>query len=516
MFRKEIGDVTFVELFNDEDDKPRGCGILEFATADLAKKAIDTMHRHELRGRKLVVKEDFDTERDAYGRILSEQRRNNRERNNTSPRRDRSSRRRSRERDSHSSRSSNNNRSGSNVRRGGANDYGENTFGLSATFLESLGIDGPLLNRVFVANLSYTVDERKLKDVFRLAGKVCTVDLNRDKNGKSRGFGVVEYNHPVEAVQAISMFNDQMLYDRRMTVRFDNQAPEDDEEILPSRLPEGLGGVGMGLGSGGHPLLDVANNLPTSGSNNSNAALANNVMSAFGNNSAASNMGGNNPDNSAVTAAMNMEIMSNVAKLVNTMGFLTNSNNQNNPGPSNNMGGGGGGGGAGGQMGNMNANNMGPPNNMGGGNNPMGGNMGNNMGGRNIGGYSTGNSGYPSNNGGNMGGNMNNDMMNPGGNMSGPPDVRGDMGGNGGGNNLPTMPPPPHLSDSIIIRNLPIDCNWQALRDGFSHCGDIKYAEMKERTTGLIRFTSDRDAERAVSMMNKHVIGNRTISVQLY
>ena len=35
--------------------------------------------------------------------------------------------------------------------------------------------------RLFVANLSYTVDERKLHEVFRLAGRVVMVELNRDK-----------------------------------------------------------------------------------------------------------------------------------------------------------------------------------------------------------------------------------------------------------------------------------------------------------------------------------------------
>ena len=52
-----MGDVTYVELFNDENDKPRGCGILEFATEEMAKRAVEKMHRHEFRGRKLVVKE---------------------------------------------------------------------------------------------------------------------------------------------------------------------------------------------------------------------------------------------------------------------------------------------------------------------------------------------------------------------------------------------------------------------------------------------------------------------------
>ena len=52
--------------------------------------------------------------------------------------------------------------------------------------------------------------------------------------------------------------------------------------------------------------------------------------------------------------------------------------------------------------------------------------------------------------------------------------------------------------DTIIIRNLPMDCNWQVLRDGFSNCGEIKFVEMKERGTGIIRFASPRDADRAV------------------
>ena len=119
---------------------------------------------------------------------------------------------------------------------GGSVGYG-NTYGLSPQFLESLGIDGPLHTRLFIANLSYTVDERKLREVFRLAGRVVMVELNRDKDGKSRGHAVIEFDHPVEAVQAISMFNDQALYDRKMTCRFDKSPGPTPEELaqLPSR-----------------------------------------------------------------------------------------------------------------------------------------------------------------------------------------------------------------------------------------------------------------------------------------
>lgn len=84
--------------------------------------------------------------------------------------------------------------------------------------------------------MDYKVDAKKLKQVFKLAGQVMDVELSLDKDGNSRGFAVVEYQHPVEAVQAISMLDHQLLYDRRMTVRMD--------KITKEKLPDGLGGIG--------------------------------------------------------------------------------------------------------------------------------------------------------------------------------------------------------------------------------------------------------------------------------
>ena len=51
------------------------------------------------------------------------------------------------------------------------------------------------------------------------------------------------------------MFNGQMLYDRNMTVKMDKMgdasyAPQQ----IPNKLPSGLQGIGMGLGSGGAPV----------------------------------------------------------------------------------------------------------------------------------------------------------------------------------------------------------------------------------------------------------------------
>ncbi len=53
--------------------------------------------------------------------------------------------------------------------------------------------------------LDYKVNIRKLKDIFRIAGTIVNCDLKVDKDGKSRGMGMVKYDHPMEAVQAIGM-----------------------------------------------------------------------------------------------------------------------------------------------------------------------------------------------------------------------------------------------------------------------------------------------------------------------
>jgi len=487
MFRDQVGDVTYVELFNDESDKPRGCGILEFATEELAKQAVEKMHRHELRGRKLVVKEDFDSERDKYGRIIS-----------GSGRRDRD-----RDRDHGRDRGSSSNQSG------GASLFGSNTYGLSPQFLESLGIEGSLHNRLFVANLSYSVDEKKLREVFRLAGRVVMAELNRDKEGKSRGHAVIEFDHPVEAVQAISMLNNQTLFDRKMTVRFDKQPGPTPEELsqLPSRLPEGLLGVGMGLGSGGNPLTEVAKNLPnaqaTSPQPNNSGPMGGNMGGPMGGNAMGGAMGGAGDNGGAGNLLGQLGELSALSKLISSSGGGGNllsalASNLTGGGNANNASGGG----MGNQQGNMGGGGLGGMNSGGGGGmgrGPMGGPGG-------MGGGMGGGGGYSTSSGGGAGFGGSNDMGGgPQGGYGG-----GNQGMSGGGGGGVTR------SDTVAVRNLPPDCNWQILREGFAHCGEIKYAEMKDRGTGMIRFMTEADAERAVSMMHNQSIAGRTIEVRLY
>ena len=133
----------------------------------------------------------------------------------------------------------------------GANSQSNNTFGLSPQLLESLGVKGPLSNRVLVANVDYKVERHKLEEIFQLAGNVTNVKLYTDSTGNSEGQATVEFGHPVEAVQAISMFHNQKLFGRPLSIRMDKCETND---TIPPQLPTGLEGIGKGLGIGGRPL----------------------------------------------------------------------------------------------------------------------------------------------------------------------------------------------------------------------------------------------------------------------
>lgn len=71
------------------------------------------------------------------------------------------------------------------------------------------------------------------------------------------------------------MFDKQILFDRKLTVRMD-RATNDKAEL---RLPEGLKGIGIGLGPNGEPLRDVARNVPQNSNNTS--SLGNGILGAM-------------------------------------------------------------------------------------------------------------------------------------------------------------------------------------------------------------------------------------------
>jgi len=94
--------------------------------------------------------------------------------------------------------------------------------------------------KLFVGNLPFSTDERRLEELFAAIGPVDTVNIVRDQmTGRARGFAFVEMQTDEGAEAAISKLNDTDLDGRKIAVN----------EARPK--PSGGGGGGRGPGGGG-------------------------------------------------------------------------------------------------------------------------------------------------------------------------------------------------------------------------------------------------------------------------
>ncbi|XP_036910463.1 myelin expression factor 2 isoform X4 [Sturnira hondurensis] len=421
LMREKVGEVTYVELFKDAEGKSRGCGVVEFKDEEFVKKALETMNKYDLSGRPLNIKEDPDGEN--ARRALQ--------------------------------------RTGGSFPGGHVPDMGSGLMNLPPSILNNPNIPpevisnlqaGRLGSTIFVANLDFKVGWKKLKEVFSIAGTVKRADIKEDKDGKSRGMGTVTFEQAIEAVQAISMFNGQFLFDRPMHVKMDDKSvPHEDYRSHDSKtpqLPRGLGGIGMGLGPGGQPIS--ASQLNIGG-----------VMGNLG----PSGMGMDGPGFGGMNR-IGGGIGLGGLEAINSMGGF---------GGVGRMGGGG--------MGGMNS---------------VTGGMGM--------GLDRMSSSF--------------DRMGPGigailersidmdrGFLSGPmgSGMRDRIGSKG---------------NQIFVRNLPFDLTWQKLKEKFSQCGHVMFAEIKmengkSKGCGTVRFDSPESAEKACRTMNGIKISGREIDVRL-
>jgi RNA recognition motif-containing protein len=96
--------------------------------------------------------------------------------------------------------------------------------------------------KLYVGNLSYTVDEDALRKMFSEAGTVESVKVITDRDtGRSRGFAFVEMASNEEATDAINRLNGAQLEGRSLTV----------SEARPQPPRERGGGRGDRGGFGG-------------------------------------------------------------------------------------------------------------------------------------------------------------------------------------------------------------------------------------------------------------------------
>ncbi|XP_010560561.1 PREDICTED: heterogeneous nuclear ribonucleoprotein M isoform X5 [Haliaeetus leucocephalus] len=218
LVKEKVGEVTYVELLMDAEGKSRGCAVVEFKMEESMKKAAEVLNKHSLGGRPLKVKEvrrasvlsdpDGEHARRAMQKVMAAA-------------------------------------GGMGI---GPGPGGPGMINIPPSILNNPNIPneiihalqaGRLGSTVFVANLDYKVGWKKLKEVFSMAGVVVRADILEDKDGKSRGIGTVTFEQAIEAVQAISMFNGQLLFDRPMHVKMDERAfPKGD--FFPPERPQQL------------------------------------------------------------------------------------------------------------------------------------------------------------------------------------------------------------------------------------------------------------------------------------
>ena len=74
-------------------------------------------------------------------------------------------------------------------------------------------------NKIYIGNLSYSVDATKLSELFSEFGTVASSNVITDREtGRSKGFGFVEMSAPNEAQTAIEKLNGQDLGGRAMNI----------------------------------------------------------------------------------------------------------------------------------------------------------------------------------------------------------------------------------------------------------------------------------------------------------
>ena len=95
-------------------------------------------------------------------------------------------------------------------------------------------------NTLFVSRLAYETDESKLRSEMESVGPVNTVRIVRDTEGKSRGYGFVEFTNDADLKAAYRRFNGLVIDGRRIL------ADVERGRTVPGWKPRRLGG---GLGA---------------------------------------------------------------------------------------------------------------------------------------------------------------------------------------------------------------------------------------------------------------------------
>ncbi|KAK4452072.1 single-strand telomeric DNA-binding protein GBP2 [Podospora aff. communis PSN243] len=209
-FMRQAGEVLYADVLLLPNGMSKGCGIVEYATRDQAQNAVATLSNQNLMGRLVYVREDREAEprfgppggaaRGGYGGPMG-------------------------------------NPGGAPGPYGGGGGPGFNP-GLG-------GGAGGGGRQIYVSNLPYTVGWQDLKDLFRAAaraGGVIRADVHLGPDGRPKGSGIVVFESPDDARNAIQQYNGYDWQGRILEVR---------EDRFAGSAMGGGGGFGRGGFRGG-------------------------------------------------------------------------------------------------------------------------------------------------------------------------------------------------------------------------------------------------------------------------
>ena len=180
---KQIGNVTRADIMTEPGGRSKGCGLVEFATAIEAQEAMSRLNETELRGRLIFVREDREAgatvgvSAPPPHRVVAPH-----------------------------------------------INYGYPAHGGGSGGGRSVHMGEPVFGcRLYVGNLSYESTWQSLKDHFKNSGNVTRADVQQDNDGRSKGYGFVEFTNPHEAASAYAQLNNSYLDGRQIFVREDRE-----------------------------------------------------------------------------------------------------------------------------------------------------------------------------------------------------------------------------------------------------------------------------------------------------
>jgi RNA recognition motif-containing protein len=211
------GEVAYADVIQ-QYGRSRGCGIVEYKNVDDAKKAIETLHDTTLDGRTIFVREDRDgpnpkksNQGGSFGGGSGFQGNNN---NNGGNR-------------AWGNKNNNQDNAGFQGNNNAPivdNDNANNNSDANNTQTDVNGGANDLTRKLYVGNLPYGTSWQELKDLFSKEcnpGDVLRTNINKDRDQRSKGSGIVIMINEESAQQAIDRLNGTNFGGRDIFVKFD-------------------------------------------------------------------------------------------------------------------------------------------------------------------------------------------------------------------------------------------------------------------------------------------------------